>query len=174
MKETERNSNKLGFTLLELLVVVLIIGILAGIALPQYKMAVAKSEINSLLLTAKSVEESEEFHYLQHGQYTREWDNISVNVPGERKKYYEYLMVFPSGSIALEDICVSVRHKSVEGVGIYFFYKHISHPFHGKQACYAKMNNNFANRICQVLTDRETPNGDNGPDTDNIYFFNKK
>ena len=46
-------SNKKGFTLLELLVVVLIIGILAGIALPQYKRSVEKAKVAQALVTLK-------------------------------------------------------------------------------------------------------------------------
>ena len=48
--------NKKGFTLLELLVVVLIIGILASIALPQYKKAVEKAKLSEALTTVKSIE----------------------------------------------------------------------------------------------------------------------
>ena len=51
-------KNKKGFTLLELLVVVLIIGILASIALPQYTRAVEKAKLSEALTTLKSIENS--------------------------------------------------------------------------------------------------------------------
>ena len=63
-----QKKNK-GFTLLEMLVVVLIIGILAGIALPQYQMAVTKAKVASILPIMRRWYDALTEYKLQHGNY---------------------------------------------------------------------------------------------------------
>ncbi len=62
-------SSSKGFTLLELLVVVLIIGILTAIALPQYQMAVTKAKVASILPLMRRWKDALQEYKLQHGDY---------------------------------------------------------------------------------------------------------
>ena len=80
MKQVNLHS---GFTLLELLVVVLIIGILAAVALPQYQLVVTKSRYATLKATVKAILVAEEVYYLANGTYTNNFNNLDIDAPGD-------------------------------------------------------------------------------------------
>ena len=74
-------KNNQAFTLIELLVVVLIIGILASVALPQYKLAVAKARVGTVLPITHAISQADERYFLANGSYTYNLDNLDIDMP---------------------------------------------------------------------------------------------
>ncbi|EKO3628329.1 MULTISPECIES: pilin [Vibrio] len=57
-----------GFTLIELMIVVAIIGVLAAVAVPAYKDYVTKSEASSAIATLKALQTPAELYIQEHGK----------------------------------------------------------------------------------------------------------
>ena len=82
MKNT--NSARRGFTLLELLVVVLIIGILAVVALSQYRKAVEKAIMTEAITNVRAIAQAHQLYYLANNSYvgSMELDLLDVTLLG--------------------------------------------------------------------------------------------
>ena len=62
-------GSKKGFTLVELVVVIAIIGILAGIAIPQFMEATATARGAKIVAEMRTLESAEMIYYAKYGQY---------------------------------------------------------------------------------------------------------
>ena len=69
-----------GFTIIELLIVVLIIGVLTAIALPMYFNAVEKSRTSEPLQTLSTIAKAQQRHKLQDNVYTDQIDSLDITL----------------------------------------------------------------------------------------------
>ncbi len=79
---------KKGFTLIEMLVVVLIIGILAGVALPQYTNAVRKARVAEAKITLRALIDATDRYILANGDTSwNSLDDLDVGVETDTKNW---------------------------------------------------------------------------------------
>ena len=81
MQKTAVIKNIQAFTLIELLVVVLIIGILAAVAVPQYKLAVWKSRFATYRTMADSLVSSARVYHMANGTWPSTLNELDVELP---------------------------------------------------------------------------------------------
>ncbi|RQK48485.1 pilin [Neisseria meningitidis] len=72
------NTLQKGFTLIELMIVIAIVGILAAVALPAYQDYTARAQVSEAILLAEGQKSAVTEYYLNHGKWPG--DNSSAGV----------------------------------------------------------------------------------------------
>lgn len=152
-----RFCSKAAFALIEWLVVVLIIGILAEVAVPQYRIAVMKSRMIKYIVTLKEIVKAEDIYYLDNGQYTRNLSELDIEVP----EYYDF---HQSGWFS----AYNTDTYRVPKLEIYFDKDAKEEPHYRKIICWPNHRPLFQ-KACQNLSGLSEPNvNDKGYILDNF------
>ncbi|ENX7353582.1 pilin [Neisseria gonorrhoeae] len=88
------NTLQKGFTLIELMIVIAIVGILAAVALPAYQDYTARAQVSEAILLAEGQKSAVTEYYLNHGIWPKNNDEAGVASPDKIKgKYVESVTV---------------------------------------------------------------------------------
>ncbi|HEZ5094244.1 TPA: pilin [Neisseria meningitidis] len=88
------NTLQKGFTLIELMIVIAIVGILAAVALPAYQDYTARAQVSEAILLAEGQKSAVTEYYLNHGEWPGNNTSAGVATSSEIKgKYVEKVEV---------------------------------------------------------------------------------
>ena len=136
------------FTLVELLVVILIIGILAAITVPKYRLVIAKSRVSPLLPLGRGIQESQEHYFLSNGKYSSNFDELDVNWCTEMIVPYKC----SKGKLIFElsKGIAKASHEDEPGVILYF-------SENGHASCLAQGEETaFSHKVCKSIAPKNT------------------
>ena len=152
-----------GFTLIEMLVVVLIIGILAAIALPYYQLAVDKADFMKYETMARSIRDAYYHYLLIYDEGTANFDKLSVSLPDDFTRVYgsenDVIQCFQntemfccmSDSGANHNGLINCGKNDLSVIYVMTLLGRSNALNKARPRCLAKENHKRANRLCNNL-----------------------
>lgn len=92
-------SKKPGFTLTELLIVIIIISIVAVLALPMLVKTIEKAKLGEAATNLNLIRTGEKIYFLEYGTFTTYIDSLNIENPNNAtNRYFDYTI--PSADIS--------------------------------------------------------------------------
>lgn len=107
------NDSK-GFTLIELMVTVVIVGILSSIALPSYRQYILKANRSEAISETQSILTSQERYFLDNATYTSKLSDLGFDSDTYVRDDYEYTAGLCSSPADIV-LCVEINAKGING-----------------------------------------------------------
>lgn len=153
----KESVDKKAFTLIEMLIVVLIIGIVAAIALPKYQLARDKSRYSQMLLAAQAILAAQERYYMATGTYTANGADLDIsfeNVSGGK-------FIFEWGFCDPKDTNIYVMCSNKKDLKNEYYLGLAKVYIYGGngQRCYAWTldKTDRYNKLCQAVSGKKEP-----------------
>ncbi|HGH0188332.1 TPA: pilin [Neisseria meningitidis] len=108
------NTLQKGFTLIELMIVIAIVGILAAVALPAYQDYTARAQVSEAILLAEGQKSAVTEYYLNHGKWPSNNSSAGVATSSEIKGKYVEKVEVAKGVITATMLSTGVN-KEIQG-----------------------------------------------------------
>ncbi|EMS1790369.1 pilin, partial [Neisseria gonorrhoeae] len=108
------NTLQKGFTLIELMIVIAIVGILAAVALPAYQDYTARAQVSEAILLAEGQKSAVTEYYLNHGKWPEDNGDAGVASASDIKGKYVQKVEVAKGVVTAEMASSNVN-KEIKG-----------------------------------------------------------
>ncbi|HGH6967473.1 TPA: pilin [Neisseria meningitidis] len=105
------NTLQKGFTLIELMIVIAIVGILAAVALPAYQDYTARAQVSEAILLAEGQKSAVTEYYLNHGEWPGNNSSAGVATSSEIKGKYVKSVEVKNGVVTATMLSSGVNNE---------------------------------------------------------------
>ena len=125
-----RSTRKTGFTLVEILIVVIILGILAAIVIPQFTNASQDARKSSLTSQLQTLRSQVQLYKLQHGDtlpdLVTSWAPLTTQTTYGVTNFGPYMQAAPSNPLNSKSNVVNGTNAAASGTACGFIYDYSS------------------------------------------------
>ncbi|HEZ5311148.1 TPA: pilin [Neisseria meningitidis] len=105
------NTLQKGFTLIELMIVIAIVGILAAVALPAYQDYTARAQVSEAILLAEGQKSAVTEYYLNHGEWPANNSSAGVASASDIKGKYVQSVEVKNGVVTATMLSSNVNNE---------------------------------------------------------------